>query len=70
MIEGDILLLCSDGLSNKVSKKEMIDTLKNERTIEEKATSLINLANDHGGEDNITLIIVELQPNLIQGDQE
>ena len=68
--KGDILLLCSDGLSNKISKEEFIDTLKNERTIDEKTTSLINLANDHGGEDNITLIIIELQPNLIQGDQE
>ena len=35
--------------------------LKNEKTIDEKATSLINLANDHGGEDNITLIIIEFQ---------
>ena len=68
--EGDILLLCSDGLSNKVSKEELIDTLKNEKTIDEKTSSLINLANDHGGEDNITLIIIELHPNLIQGDQE
>jgi PPM family protein phosphatase len=68
--EDDILLLCSDGLSNKVSKNELIDMLKNEGTIEEKTTSLINLANDRGGEDNITLIIIELQPNLIQGDHE
>ena len=64
--KGDILLLCSDGLSNKVSKEELIDTLKNERTIDEKATSLINLANDHGGEDNITLIIIELQQILFK----
>jgi PPM family protein phosphatase len=68
--EGDFLLLCSDGLTNKVSKEELIDTLKNERIVDEKATLLINLANDHGGEDNITLIIIELQPVLIQGDQE
>ena len=58
--EGDFLLLCSDGLSNKVSKEELIDT-ENENTIDQKASSLINLANEHGGEDNITLIIIELQ---------
>ena len=67
--EGDILLLCSDGLSNKVTERELIDTLKNEITIDEKASLLINLANDHGGEDNITLIIIELQLNHVQGDE-
>ncbi len=68
--EGDILLLCSDGLSNKVTKVELVDTLKNEGTLDEKTLSLINLANDHGGEDNITLIMIELQPDLSQGDQQ
>ncbi|WP_042356291.1 Stp1/IreP family PP2C-type Ser/Thr phosphatase [Bacillus rubiinfantis] len=57
--EGDILLLCSDGLSNKVSEKEMKDVLLNPQHIEEKAESLISLANEYGGEDNITLIITE-----------
>ncbi|AIE59606.1 Stp1/IreP family PP2C-type Ser/Thr phosphatase [Bacillus methanolicus] len=57
--EGDILLLCSDGLSNKVSQAEMEDVLKSERSLEDKATELIKLANDYGGEDNITLVIVE-----------
>ena len=68
--EEDVLLLCSDGLSNKVTKVELIDVLQNEKSIDERASSLINLANDHGGEDNITLIIIELQPDPIQGDQQ
>ncbi|MDZ5474389.1 Stp1/IreP family PP2C-type Ser/Thr phosphatase [Bacillus sp. 31A1R] len=58
--EGDILLLCSDGLSNKVSTDEMVTILNNrEIVLEERATSLINLANEHGGEDNITLVVIE-----------
>jgi PPM family protein phosphatase len=57
--EGDMLLLCSDGLSNKVSEKEMLDTVRDERSIEEKADSLITLANLYGGEDNITLVLVQ-----------
>ncbi|KON89140.1 protein phosphatase [Sporosarcina globispora] len=57
--EGDILLLCSDGLSNKVAVAEMSEILKSGRTLEEKASLLIEQANDNGGEDNITLVIAE-----------
>jgi len=57
--EGDLLLLCSDGLSNKVAVAEMIEILKSGRTLEEKASVLIEQANNNGGEDNITLVIAE-----------
>lgn len=57
--EGDVILLCSDGLSNKVSEKEMVTILLNEDHLEQKADSLISLANNYGGEDNITLAIVD-----------
>lgn len=57
--EGDCLLLCSDGLSNKVSEKEMMDILANNDPLEQKAAALIKLANEYGGEDNISLAIVE-----------
>jgi PPM family protein phosphatase len=57
--EGDILLLCSDGLSNKVSEQEMQEILLNEDQLEQKASAFISLANEHGGEDNITLSIVQ-----------
>lgn len=56
---GDILLLCSDGLSNKVSEAEMAEILMNEDPIEQKTGTFISLANENGGEDNITLAIVE-----------
>lgn len=57
--EGDLLLLCSDGLSNKVAVSEMGEILKSGRNLEEKAAVLIEQANRNGGEDNITLVIVE-----------
>ncbi|MCH1623830.1 Stp1/IreP family PP2C-type Ser/Thr phosphatase [Fredinandcohnia quinoae] len=57
--EGDYLLICSDGLSNKVSDNEMITILENNLSIEQKGEHLIQLANDYGGEDNITLIIID-----------
>ncbi|MGJ7910634.1 Stp1/IreP family PP2C-type Ser/Thr phosphatase [Neobacillus sp. LXY-1] len=65
--EGDILLLCSDGLSNKVSESEMTQILQNEDHLEQKATTLTELANEYGGEDNITLAIVEFSES-IEGD--
>jgi PPM family protein phosphatase len=57
--EGDILLLCSDGLSNKVNEKEMERILTNGQSLDEKASEFITLANQNGGEDNITLTIIE-----------
>jgi serine/threonine protein phosphatase PrpC len=57
--EGDCLLLCSDGLSNKVNENELKEILANNEELEQKAEKLISLANDYGGEDNITLAIVE-----------
>ena len=61
--EEDLLLLCSDGLSNKVSEEEMVQILKGTEELADKATALIDLANKHGGEDNITLVIVEFFDN-------
>lgn len=57
----DILLLCSDGLSNKVSSADMqriiLDNLHN---LEKACAQLVREANDRGGEDNITLILARL----------
>ncbi|MBS4177170.1 Stp1/IreP family PP2C-type Ser/Thr phosphatase [Lederbergia citrea] len=57
--EGDKLLLCSDGLSNKVSNDEMATILNDGTEVSEKTTTLIGLANKYGGEDNISLAIIE-----------
>lgn len=52
---GDRLLLCSDGLTDMVTDLEIYQALK-EKPVEEAAESLLNLALEHGGLDNITLI--------------
>lgn len=65
--EHDQLLLCSDGLSNKLSEQAMLDILTSDRSLEEKAQTLIHLANEHGGEDNITLAIVEFSSECESG---
>jgi PPM family protein phosphatase len=66
--EGDLLLLCSDGLSNKVKESEMVDSLALEVPLEQKASRLIELANFYGGEDNITLVIVEFYDDSESGE--
>lgn len=58
LIDGSFMLICSDGLSNKISINEMHSIIMQENTIEEKGNQLVQLANDHGGEDNITLILL------------
>ena len=52
------VLICTDGLSNKVSEGEIAAILTLPSPIETKGKSLIQLANDSGGEDNISLILM------------
>ena len=56
--EGDLFLLCSDGLSNMVDHESIVQILKDESALEEKGEALIDLANINGGKDNIALILV------------
>jgi len=53
------LLLCSDGLSGMIGDKQIWDIVKQSDTLQVAVNSLISIARDHGGEDNITAILVE-----------
>ncbi len=66
--DGNILLLCSDGLSNKLSDEKIFEILRGEESLEEKADTFIRLANDGGGEDNITLAIIQNSQRGKAGD--
>ena len=56
--QGDRLLLCSDGLSNVCTDEEIADVLTAQQA-EQAVETLIKLANMGGGNDNITVVIVE-----------
>ena len=56
---GDRLLLCSDGLSNKVPDADLSAILKH-ATLESVCTTLVETANARGGEDNITAVVLEV----------
>lgn len=64
----DVLLLCSDGLYNKVSEAEMTETIQNETMFVDKWEPLVKLANERGGEDNITLVAILHDEVVKDGD--
>jgi serine/threonine protein phosphatase PrpC len=59
---GDVLLLCSDGLTGMVPDAHLQRILLSEGTAAERIEEMIVLANKRGGRDNITAVIVELLP--------
>jgi len=58
VFKGDLLLLCSDGLTRGVRCGDILSTLEEDRSLHEKTDRLISLANEAGGEDNITVVLV------------
>lgn len=57
--KGDIILMCSDGLSNMVEDSQMVSILNNSSNVKGKVEQLVQVANENGGEDNITVIVIE-----------
>lgn len=55
------LLICSDGLSDKLSLHEMAALITLPLVLQEKGKKLVQLANELGGEDNISLILLTLE---------
>jgi len=58
---GDIILICSDGLTNFMSEQSITKTLSDvSKSLEEKVDFLIDGANEGGGGDNISVILLEV----------
>jgi serine/threonine protein phosphatase PrpC len=58
-LPGDMLLLCSDGLTDMVDKNGIAAIITQNISLQEKATQLIATANDNGGKDNVTVALVQ-----------
>ena len=56
---GDVILLCSDGLTNMVSDEDIAKVLAESAPLQVRSDKLIQLANQAGGEDNITVLLIE-----------
>ena len=57
--EGDIVLMCTDGLTNMLEDEEIRMMLESSRDIVEKAERLVWEANERGGSDNISVVLIE-----------
>ena len=57
---GDLYLMCSDGLSDMVDDDAIAKIVVSEATLDQKAKQLIDAANENGGRDNISVLMVEL----------
>lgn len=54
----DTLVLCSDGLTNQITDQRIFTEVHNNHSVEELANGLLTLANEAGGDDNISIIVV------------
>ena len=70
--DGDVYLLCSDGLSAMVSEDEIAAILESRSSLEDAARKLVQAANENGGRDNITVVMFRLgsdgEPSEDAGD--
>jgi PPM family protein phosphatase len=57
---GDRYVLCSDGLSGMIDEQEMLEVVEQLPDLYEAARRLVAMANEHGGEDNITAVLVRI----------
>jgi serine/threonine protein phosphatase PrpC len=58
-LPGDMLLLCSDGLTDMVDKETISHILNTDASLKAKTTRLIDAANENGGKDNVTVVLVQ-----------
>ncbi|MDQ3986804.1 MAG: Stp1/IreP family PP2C-type Ser/Thr phosphatase [Actinomycetota bacterium] len=58
--DGDRIMLCSDGLSSMIDNDTIAGVLRSEEDPQSAADSLVDLANRAGGEDNVTVVVIDV----------
>jgi PPM family protein phosphatase len=66
--EGDVFLICSDGLTSMISDDEVTSILRSAGSLDDAADALVRAANQSGGKDNITVILFRLGEGEPVGD--
>ena len=59
LAEGDRILLCSDGLSNMLTDEEIYEIVSQEEDASLLPRKLVDAANEHGGRDNISVVLIQ-----------
>jgi len=68
---GDLFILCSDGLHGVVSKDEILQTvLSHPRDLQQACDELVHLANDRGGPDNCTVVLLHCEDAPYEGEEQ
>ena len=67
--KGDTVLICSDGLTSMIDARAIKDVLLREKDPQRAADALVDLANEAGGEDNITTVVLTFNGNGVQAHQ-
>jgi PPM family protein phosphatase len=69
--DGDLFLLCSDGLTDMVSEESILDVVERNRSdIDGALRALVKAANHGGGQDNITVVAFEIADGVLANDGE
>jgi len=61
LLPGDRVLLCSDGLSSVVANEQLSSLVAADRPLDQTCAALIDAANDAGGPDNITVVLIQVE---------
>lgn len=64
LLPDDVLLLCSDGLTDLVWNDEILEVIRSKPNLREAAQGLIELANSRGGHDNTTVVLISVPSNF------
>ena len=63
----DVILMCTDGLTDLVWNDEILEIVRLKSNVKEATRALVDLANERGGHDNITVILIAVPPDFEPG---
>ena len=67
-VEGDRYLLCSDGLVDEVADTEIAQIVATHNDAQDAAQALVDAANEHGGRDNVTVVVIDVLDGDVSPD--